>query len=99
MQTSFIKAFGFLLLLIFGFTLGGACSERNAPPKAVEGVLDLRDWDFSSLSTGSRMEDIEGRHSIGGQVSGNEEKRGDGIVNLDGVNLIKRVKTICSSSG
>ncbi len=81
MQTSFIKAFEFLLLLLLGYTLG-ACSERKAPPKAVKGVLDLRDWDFDSLSTEARIADIEVQNV--GQNSENEEKNGDGIVNLDG---------------
>jgi hypothetical protein len=36
------------------FFLIANCSERKAPPKAVKGVLDLRDWDFdSSQDSGS----------------------------------------------
>ena len=53
MRTALFKPFDLFLLLLCFFLIG-ACSERKAPPKAVKGVLDLRDWDFgSSQDSGS----------------------------------------------
>ena len=53
MLTALFKPFDLFLLLLCFFLIG-ACSERKAPPKAVKGVLDLRDWDFgSSQDSGS----------------------------------------------
>jgi len=45
MQTFLINPIRFLLFIIILFLLGN-CSERKIPPKAVKGVLDLREWDF-----------------------------------------------------
>jgi hypothetical protein len=53
MRTALFKLFDLFLLLLYFFLIG-ACSERKALPKAVKGVLDLRDWDFdSSQDSGS----------------------------------------------
>jgi hypothetical protein len=53
MRTALFKLFDLFLLLLCFFLIGN-CSERKAPPKAVKGVLDLRDWDFdSSQDSGS----------------------------------------------
>ena len=53
MRTALFKPIK-LILLLFCFILIGACSERKIPPKAVKGVLDLRDWDFDpSTSSGT----------------------------------------------
>jgi hypothetical protein len=52
----------------------GSCSPPTKPmPKAVKGVLDLRDWDFDSSKTLST--------SLGAIDT---ERNGDGIVKLDG---------------
>ena len=45
MRTALFKPFDLFLILLCFFLIG-ACSERKIPPKAVKGVLDLRDWDF-----------------------------------------------------
>ncbi len=57
MQTSLINPVRFLLFIIILFLLGN-CSERKIPPKAVKGVLDLRELDLDPLTpSGTRKTD------------------------------------------
>ena len=56
MRTALFKPFDLFILLLCFFLIG-ACSERKIPPKAVKGVLDLRDWDFDP-STGSGTDGV-----------------------------------------
>jgi len=53
MRIALFKPYDLFILLLFF----GACSERKNPPKAVKGVLDLRDWDFDP-SAGSGTDGI-----------------------------------------
>jgi hypothetical protein len=45
MRTALFNPYDLFILLLCFFLIG-ACSERKIPPKAVKGVLDLRDWNF-----------------------------------------------------
>jgi hypothetical protein len=57
MQTFLINPIRFLLFIIILFLLGN-CSERKIPPKAVKGVLDLRELDLDPLTpSGTRKTD------------------------------------------
>ena len=49
-----------ILLSFIIITLGLSCSPGKTPPKAVKGILDLRDWEFESPIAGDGIVNLDG---------------------------------------
>ena len=68
------------ILFIFTISIYSCSPSSKAPPKAVKGVLDLRDWDFDPPSTSTPS-----TPSTGSGTAGTVDTVGrGGTINLDG---------------